>query len=158
MKTIDIKLDYSAIQQGIVEKKAYPNGQIAYCKTKTGNEFWFDQHGHLIHKLNEKHEEYRGYYDNGVIKYLNIVGQYEMFYDAHGLKIHKIKSCGAEEFWEYDDKNNLIRWRNTAGHERKYVCDGDGKVVSWYGNNALMNWYAETGMPLDKHFAGFIDS
>ena len=156
MKTIKVQLSYSDIMQGIVEKTAYLVGGTAYLKTKSGKEFWFDPKGHLLHKKTQTEEEFRDYHENGSLKCLHKVNQYKVFYNEKGLKVHKITNDNREEFWEYDDNGFLSRWHNTAGHERKYVCNDVGAIIAWYGNETLLSWYKSTNRTFDASFSGLI--
>lgn len=145
------------MEQGVVEKLCYLVGREAYIKTKTGKECWFDEKGHLIRRIDASGMETRHeYYDTGIPKHTVEVGKYEVFYNENGTRKYKIHSDGVHEFWEYDEKGHLCGWHNSKGHRRIYVCGDNGKVVKWYGNTALLNWYQETGRKLDKLFAGLI--
>ena len=61
--------------QGVIEKKTYILGGLAYLKTTTGKELWFDAAGHLVHKITSDYEEFRDYYENGTIKRLHKLNQ-----------------------------------------------------------------------------------
>ena len=156
MKITCAKLSVSDNLQGIIEKKIYITGEVAYLKTKSGKELWFDKYGHLTHRKTHDSEETREYYDDGTIKCVHKINQYKTFYNEKGLRIRKIRKNGVEEFWEYDSSNCLYRWYNTIGHERKYICHTSGKVSAWYGNEPLLLWYKKTGRKPDSTFAGLI--
>lgn len=156
LKTIKSKLSHSDVLQGILEKQIYPTGETAYIKTKSGKESWFDRDGHLIHRKTSIDEEFRDYDNNGVLRRLHKIGKYEVLYNEKGLREHKIKTNGIEEFWEYNESDHLCKWYNTSGHERQYICDDSGKVITWRGNQLLIDWYAKTGRNFDKNFDGII--
>ena len=110
----------------------------------------------LIHRKTATDEEFRDYDKSGVLRRLHKVGRYEVLYNEKGLREHKININGIEEFWEYDQNNQLYKWSNTKGHERRYVCGESGKITAWFCNEALISWYEQTGRKFDHNFAGLM--
>lgn len=158
MKIVDVNLTHKDIEQGIIEKKRYLLGGVAYIKTTSGKQIWFDEQGHCIRRLlPDGTETIQAFHRNGCIKYEHKVGKSEAWYNELGQKIRKInKETNIEQFWTYDEKHHLSRWYDTRGLERRFVCDETGKVIKWYCNEALMSWYKETNRKFYSDFAGLI--
>lgn len=113
----------------------------AYAKLPNGDESWYDKDGKIIRTKKFIKSENCFLVEKFIYNELTKIEKYDKNERLIYIKSLHPTEKDFEKWYEYDEKGNLIHYKDTANHEHWLKYNENNNLIHKMENNGFQEWY-----------------